>query len=100
MSELPEVPDFPMKGWSGSIPTPALPRFQRGRIRAAARVAKSLDARDLKSLGRKAVPVGVRPRAPIARQTRKRKSLRSPYSVSRRAGRRLARNLQAARVDT
>ena len=47
--------------YAGSIPTPAssiLLPF------APARVAKSLDAGDLKSPGRKAVPVGIRPRAP------------------------------------
>jgi hypothetical protein len=41
-----------------------LPSKRGGRISSIARVAKSLDARDLKSFGRKAVPVGIRPRAP------------------------------------
>ena len=43
------------------------PRDQAIATTDAARVAKSVDARDLKSLGRKAMPVRVRPRAPVLR---------------------------------
>src|SRR5690606_8092913 len=48
--------------YAGSIPTLASSTLFSGA--APARVAESVDAADLKSAGRKAVPVRVRPRAP------------------------------------
>ena len=51
---------------AGSIPTPASnpSKVVPAQAGIGARVAKLVDARDLKSLGRKAMLVRIRPRAP------------------------------------
>lgn len=52
-------------------------QYRRAKLDPPARVVKSVDTGDLKSPGRKAVPVQVRPRAPSSSPAKSKEALKA-----------------------